>query len=163
MAFPANVEVDDVTGEITKELEDPDLLQNRPPFQRALVISGIHPSIDPYPFHPVLSYLILSYPALTYRSRILLLTCRSAHRPATCSRLLNVCQLASRPVDYSAPPALPCLPACTCHVTIYYVMLRSRGNSVAFVPVRDCRTLTHYAMLCYAMLPYVIPSSSSTY
>ena len=47
VAFPANVEVDDVTGEITKELEDPDLLQNRPPFQRALVISGIHPFIHP--------------------------------------------------------------------------------------------------------------------
>ena len=40
MAFPSNVEVDDITGEVTKELDDVDLLQNRPPFQRALVISG---------------------------------------------------------------------------------------------------------------------------
>ena len=39
VAFPANVEVDD-DGEITKELTDPNLLQNRPPLQRALVISG---------------------------------------------------------------------------------------------------------------------------
>ena len=71
MAFPANVEVDDVTGEITKELEDPDLLQNRPPFQRALVISGIHPSIHPslsYPIlsHPILSHPIPSYPVIFY-------------------------------------------------------------------------------------------------
>ena len=40
MAFPANIEVDEETGEITKELDDPDLLQNRPALQRALVISG---------------------------------------------------------------------------------------------------------------------------
>lgn len=40
VAFPSNVEVDDITGEVTKELDDADLLQNRPPFQRALVISG---------------------------------------------------------------------------------------------------------------------------
>jgi hypothetical protein len=40
VAFPSNVEVDDITGEVTKELDDVDLLQNRPPFQRALVISG---------------------------------------------------------------------------------------------------------------------------
>ena len=40
VAFPANVEVDDETGEVTKELDDPDLLQNRPALQRALVISG---------------------------------------------------------------------------------------------------------------------------
>ena len=39
VAFPANVEVDD-DGEVTKELDDPDLLQNRPPLQRALVISA---------------------------------------------------------------------------------------------------------------------------
>lgn len=42
MAFPANVEVDDITGEVTKELDDPDLLQNRPALQRALVISGTY-------------------------------------------------------------------------------------------------------------------------
>ena len=68
VAFPANVEVDDITGEITKELEDPDLLQNRPPFQRALVISGIvlrHPPVPcrcstlPY---PTLPNIILAYP-----------------------------------------------------------------------------------------------------
>lgn len=68
VAFPANVEVDDVTGEITKELEDPDLLQNRPPFQRALVISGIYPSIhrsiDRSLSNPILSYSYLSYPKL---------------------------------------------------------------------------------------------------
>ena len=40
VAFPANIEVDEETGEITKELDDPDLLQNRPALQRALVISG---------------------------------------------------------------------------------------------------------------------------
>ena len=34
------MEVDDETGEVTKELDDPDLLQNRPALQRALVISG---------------------------------------------------------------------------------------------------------------------------
>lgn len=59
MAFPANVEVDDITGEITKELEDPDLLQNRPPFQRALVISGALP----YTALPLLCSAIL-YPPL---------------------------------------------------------------------------------------------------
>lgn len=83
MAFPANVEVDDITGEITKELEDPDLLQNRPPFQRALVISGTLPRLcftPPYPALPLLYYadfcsilpycallsLILCYPTLPY-------------------------------------------------------------------------------------------------
>ena len=40
VAFPSNVEVDEETGEISKELDDPDLLQNRPPLQRAIVISG---------------------------------------------------------------------------------------------------------------------------
>ena len=40
MAFPNNIEVDPETGEVTKELDDPDLLQNRPALQRALVISG---------------------------------------------------------------------------------------------------------------------------
>eukprot|EP00607_Mallomonas_marina_P010059 CAMPEP_0182417356 /NCGR_PEP_ID=MMETSP1167-20130531/1797_1 /TAXON_ID=2988 /ORGANISM="Mallomonas Sp, Strain CCMP3275" /LENGTH=386 /DNA_ID=CAMNT_0024590843 /DNA_START=175 /DNA_END=1335 /DNA_ORIENTATION=- len=39
VAFPSNVEIDD-NGEITAELTDPDLLQNRPPLQRALVISA---------------------------------------------------------------------------------------------------------------------------
>ena len=40
VAFPSNVEIDEETGEISKELDDPDLLQNRPPLQRAIVISG---------------------------------------------------------------------------------------------------------------------------
>eukprot|EP01041_Mallomonas_annulata_P003368 gene3369-6668_t len=39
VAFPSNVEFDE-DGEIIKELDDPDLLQNRPPLQRALVISA---------------------------------------------------------------------------------------------------------------------------
>lgn len=39
VAFPMNVEYDDDGNEI-RELDDPDLLQNRPPLQRALVISG---------------------------------------------------------------------------------------------------------------------------
>ena len=39
VAFPANAEYDD-EGEVIKELDDPDLLQNRPPLQRALVISA---------------------------------------------------------------------------------------------------------------------------
>jgi len=39
VAFPANVELDD-NGDIVKELDDPDFLQNRPPLQRALVISA---------------------------------------------------------------------------------------------------------------------------
>ena len=39
VAFPSNVEVDD-DGKVIKELDDPDLLQNRPPLQRALVISA---------------------------------------------------------------------------------------------------------------------------
>lgn len=39
VAFPANAEYDD-QGEVVKELDDPDLLQNRPPLQRALVISA---------------------------------------------------------------------------------------------------------------------------
>ena len=39
VAFPSNIEVDD-EGEITKELDDPNLLQNRPPIQRAIVISA---------------------------------------------------------------------------------------------------------------------------
>ena len=40
VSFPANVEYDEETGEEIAELDDPDLLQNRPPLQRALVISG---------------------------------------------------------------------------------------------------------------------------
>lgn len=39
VAFPSNVELND-DGDITKELDDPDLLQNRPPLQRAWVISA---------------------------------------------------------------------------------------------------------------------------
>lgn len=39
VAFPSNVEVDD-SGQIIKELDDPNLLQNRPPIQRLLVISA---------------------------------------------------------------------------------------------------------------------------
>ena len=39
VAFPMNVEYND-QGEVVKELNDPDLLQNRPPLQRALVISA---------------------------------------------------------------------------------------------------------------------------
>eukprot|EP00601_Ochromonadales_sp_CCMP2298_P009303 CAMPEP_0173257970 /NCGR_PEP_ID=MMETSP1142-20121109/24094_1 /TAXON_ID=483371 /ORGANISM="non described non described, Strain CCMP2298" /LENGTH=450 /DNA_ID=CAMNT_0014192215 /DNA_START=100 /DNA_END=1449 /DNA_ORIENTATION=- len=40
VAFPANLELDEETGEVLSELSDPDLLQNRPPLQRALVISA---------------------------------------------------------------------------------------------------------------------------
>jgi membrane-associated protease RseP (regulator of RpoE activity) len=41
VAFPSNAEeVDEETGEILSEKDDPDLLQNRPPLQRALVISA---------------------------------------------------------------------------------------------------------------------------
>ena len=40
VAFPINQEFDEETGEVTKVLEDPDLLQNRPPLQRAFVIAG---------------------------------------------------------------------------------------------------------------------------
>ena len=39
VAFPTNV-ITDEQGEITGENPDPNLLQNRPPLQRALVISG---------------------------------------------------------------------------------------------------------------------------
>lgn len=39
VSFPVNVELDD-KGEVIKELDDPDLLQNRPPLQRIFVISG---------------------------------------------------------------------------------------------------------------------------
>lgn len=39
VAFPTNVELDD-EGEVIKELDDVDLLQNRPPLQRGLVISA---------------------------------------------------------------------------------------------------------------------------
>lgn len=40
VAFPANAEFNQSTGEMIKELDDPDLLQNRPPLQRAIVISA---------------------------------------------------------------------------------------------------------------------------
>eukprot|EP00596_Hydrurales_sp_CCMP1899_P007035 CAMPEP_0119034236 /NCGR_PEP_ID=MMETSP1177-20130426/1245_1 /TAXON_ID=2985 /ORGANISM="Ochromonas sp, Strain CCMP1899" /LENGTH=383 /DNA_ID=CAMNT_0006991537 /DNA_START=465 /DNA_END=1616 /DNA_ORIENTATION=+ len=40
VAFPNNLEIDEESGEVIKELDDPNLLQNRPPLQRALVISG---------------------------------------------------------------------------------------------------------------------------
>lgn len=40
VSFPSNVEYDEETGEEIAEIDDPDLLQNRPPLQRALVISG---------------------------------------------------------------------------------------------------------------------------
>ena len=40
VAFPADVEVDEITGEVIGEIDDPDLLQRRPPWQRAIVISG---------------------------------------------------------------------------------------------------------------------------
>ena len=39
VAFPSNVEIDD-NGDVIRELDDPDLLQNRPPLQRAWVISA---------------------------------------------------------------------------------------------------------------------------
>lgn len=39
VAFPSNVELSE-EGEIVRELDDPDLLQNRPPLQRAWVISA---------------------------------------------------------------------------------------------------------------------------
>ena len=71
MAFPANVEVDDITGEITKELEDPDLLQNRPPFQRALVISGNYSTLPP---------LSLPYPTVLYPTIFPLVSALSYHK-----------------------------------------------------------------------------------
>ena len=40
VSFPSNMEYNEETGEEIRELDDPDLLQNRPPLQRALVISG---------------------------------------------------------------------------------------------------------------------------
>jgi len=40
VAFPTNVEYDEETGEVVRTLEDPDLIQNRPPLQRAVVISA---------------------------------------------------------------------------------------------------------------------------
>jgi len=40
VAFPTNVEYDDESGEIVRTLDDPDLIQNRPPLQRAIVISA---------------------------------------------------------------------------------------------------------------------------
>ena len=40
VSFPSNMEYDEETGEEIAEKDDPDLLQNRPPLQRALVISG---------------------------------------------------------------------------------------------------------------------------
>ena len=40
VSFPSNMEYDEETGEELAEKDDPDLLQNRPPLQRALVISG---------------------------------------------------------------------------------------------------------------------------
>ena len=39
VAFPSNVEYNE-EGEVVQEFDDPDLLQNRPPLQRALVISA---------------------------------------------------------------------------------------------------------------------------
>ena len=39
VSFPSNVELNE-DGDIVKELDDPDLLQNRPPLQRAWVISA---------------------------------------------------------------------------------------------------------------------------
>ena len=40
VAFPSNVVLDPETGDISAELDDPDLIQNRPPLQRAAVISA---------------------------------------------------------------------------------------------------------------------------
>ena len=40
VAFPANYIYDEETGEELEEITDPDLLQNRPPLQRAFVIAG---------------------------------------------------------------------------------------------------------------------------
>ena len=40
VAFPQDVEVDAATGEVIGEIDDPNLLQRRPPWQRAIVISG---------------------------------------------------------------------------------------------------------------------------
>ena len=37
VAFPSNVVLDPETGDISSELDDPDLIQNRPPLQRAAV------------------------------------------------------------------------------------------------------------------------------
>jgi membrane-associated protease RseP (regulator of RpoE activity) len=36
----AHAEYDDESGEIVRTLDDPDLIQNRPPLQRAIVISA---------------------------------------------------------------------------------------------------------------------------
>jgi membrane-associated protease RseP (regulator of RpoE activity) len=40
VAFPPDQLIDDVTGEVIGDIDDPDLLQRRSPWQRALVISG---------------------------------------------------------------------------------------------------------------------------
>lgn len=40
VAFPPDLEVDQITGEVIGEIDDPDLLQRRNPFERALVIAG---------------------------------------------------------------------------------------------------------------------------
>jgi len=40
VAFPQDMEIDEITGEVIGEIDDPDLLQRRPAWQRAIVISG---------------------------------------------------------------------------------------------------------------------------
>lgn len=40
VAFPPNVVVDETTGEVIEEIDDPNLLQNKSPLSRAVVISG---------------------------------------------------------------------------------------------------------------------------
>ena len=40
VAFPQDMEIDEITGEVIGEIDDPNLLQRRPAWQRAIVISG---------------------------------------------------------------------------------------------------------------------------
>lgn len=67
VAFPANTEFDQETGEIIKELDDPDLLQNRPPLQRALVISAGLNSLSCF----------ISLPASTSKHTVIVCVCNS--------------------------------------------------------------------------------------
>jgi len=82
VAFPMNVELDE-DGEVVKELTDPDLLQNRPPLERAFVISaGVMANI-------LLSFLLASGTALTtgvghptYSDGIVVTTATDTNSPA---------------------------------------------------------------------------------
>ena len=58
VSFPSNVKRDEETGEVT-ELSDPDLLENRPPLQKALVIaSGVIANL-------LLAFLLAAYSSLS--------------------------------------------------------------------------------------------------